>query len=286
MRVIETSLDEDLSLFSSYLWQSRVVHRVFEERGAQVLEVRNPEQADAVRGAYAAWKAGTLTLEAAPPAPRPARGRSGVVRALLRYPGLTLLIGLCVVVFPFSYPLTQDRLTALAAWLTIVDPRLVPAALPSLTELLAQGQVWRWITPMFLHFSVLHLAFNCVVTLELGRRIESVRGAGGFWLLVVVLSAVSNLAQYALGGGPLFGGLSGVAYGLLGYVLVLQRLLPGEARWHLPPGLAIGLLVFLVVFTTGITEPFGLFVANAAHWSGLVAGALAGVAAWRVGGRA
>ena len=39
MRVIETSLGEDLSLFSAYLWNQRIRHRVFEERGRQVLEV-------------------------------------------------------------------------------------------------------------------------------------------------------------------------------------------------------------------------------------------------------
>ena len=42
MRVIETSLDEDLKLFSSYLWQHRVVHRIFEERGRQVVELADP----------------------------------------------------------------------------------------------------------------------------------------------------------------------------------------------------------------------------------------------------
>ena len=282
MRVIETSLDEDLSLFSRYLWQSRVVHRVFEERGAQVLEVRDPAQADAVRGAYAAWKAGTLTLEAAPVAARAPRRQARWQEALARYPGLTLLIAASVAVFPFSYSLTQDQVTVVAAALAMVDPRVPPAALPSLGELLLQGQVWRWVTPIFLHFSVLHLAFNCVVTVELGRRVEGALGAVGFWLLVLLLAALSNLTQYALGGGPLFGGLSGVAYGLLGYVLVRARLAPAEARWRLPPGLAVGLLIFLVIFTTGITEPFGLFVANAAHWSGLAAGAAA-AAAWTVG---
>ena len=36
----------------------------------------------------------------------------------------------------------------------------------------------------------------------------------------------------------------------------------------------MGLLIFLVIFSTGITEPFGLNVANAAHWFGLATGAL------------
>lgn len=268
MRVIETSLDEDLSLFSSYLWQKRVVHRVFEERGAQVLEVADAAQAGPVREAYQAWKAGRLRLQAVP---RAAETR-GWPRALARYPGLTVLIALTLAAFPFSLAVAEGRLTPVAAWLAIVDPRLPLESLPSLGELLARGEVWRWFTPMLLHFSVLHLGFNCAITIELGRRVERRLGGGGLWLLVLVLSGVSNLAQYALGASPLFGGLSGVAYGLLGFVLVRARLAPEVAEWRLPPALGIALIVFLVIFTTGITEPFGLLVANAAHWAGLGAG--------------
>jgi GlpG protein len=285
MRVIETSLNEDLSLFSRYLWQQRVVHRVFEERGAQVLEIRDPAQADAVRDAYRAWQSGRLRLQARPPAQRPAGVRWPV--AIARYPGLTLLIAVAVAVFPFSQPLSENRLTAVVAWLSIIDPRLPAAALPTLPELLGELEVWRWFTPMFLHFSVLHLAFNCAITVELGRRVERVLGGLALWLLVLAIAGVSNLAQYALGGSPLFGGLSGVAYGLLGFVLVMNALAPDVSAWQLPRGLAVALLIFLVLFTTGITEAFGLLVANAAHWSGLFTGAvLAFPVAWARAARA
>ncbi|MEQ8861063.1 MAG: rhomboid family intramembrane serine protease [Pseudomonadales bacterium] len=275
MRVIETSVDEDLSLFSSYLWQRRVPHRIFQESGAQVVELADPGQEQEVRDAYRAWKSGRLTLEAAARPRAPARWP----RALVRYRGLTLLIALTCLAFPFSLPLSSGTLSDVAAALTIVDPRSIDT-LPSLPALLAEGQVWRWFTPIFLHFSVLHLAFNCAITIELGRRVEGALGALGLWLLVLALAAASNLCQFAFGGGPLFGGLSGVAYGLLGFVLVMARRWPAAAVWRLPPGLSGGLLVFLVLFSTGVTEAFGLYVANAAHWSGLAAGALLG-ALWR-----
>lgn len=271
MRVIETSLDEDLSLFSGYLWQQRVRHRVFEERGSQVLEVAEAEQAGPVREAYHAWKTGRLRLEAAPRPVQPAHWP----QALARYPGLTLLILLAVAVFPFSYPLSDGTLTPVAAWLAILDPRVPAGSLPSLPALLAELDVWRWFTPMFLHFSVMHLGFNCAITVELGRRVERRLGGGGLWLLVLLLAGVSNLAQYAFGASPVFGGLSGVAYGLLGFVVAMARLTPGEPAWQLPGGLAVVLVVFLVIFSTGVTEPFGLFVANAAHWAGLVTGVAA-----------
>jgi GlpG protein len=283
MRVIQTSLDEDISVFCRYLWQRRVAHRVFEESGSQVLEVADPAQATAVRTAFEDWKSGRLRLEAvsSPQSSGPPRWR----QALARYPALSAIILLAVAVFPFSYPLSQGRLTDLAALLTIIDPRVPLAALPALPELLAQFEIWRWFTPMFLHFSVLHLGFNCAITIELGRRVE--RGLGSVALLAIVLAlaGASNLIQYAFGGGPLAGGLSGVAYGLLGFILAMNRLLPAEREWQLPKGLSVSLLLFLVIFTTGITEPFGLHIANAAHWSGLAAGIVLAVARVRGGRR-
>lgn len=276
MRVIETSASEDLSLFSSYLWQQRIGHRIFEESGSQVVELADPAHADSVRAAYRAWQDGRLTLEAVPRE----SARSRWPAALARYPGLTALIVLVCAVFPFSYLLAGGRVTAVAALLTIIDLRYADDSLPSLLELLGRGEVWRWFTPMLLHFSVLHLAFNCAIGIELGRRLEGALGAGGFWLLVLAVAGASNLCQYAFGAGPLFGGLSGVVYGLLGFILVMARRMPGTPAWQLPPALSIALLVFLVVFTTGVTEPFGLFVANAAHWSGLVGGAVL-AALWR-----
>lgn len=269
MRVIETTLDDDLSVFSRYLWQQRVPHRIFEERGMQVVEVTDAAQSDTVSGAYQAWKSGSLQLRALPQ-PAAVRARGDWRRALLRYPGLTLLITLACAAFPFSLPLADGHLSEIGRWLTIVDPQRAP---PTLWALLAEGRIWRWFTPVLLHFSVLHLAFNCAVTIELGRRVEGELRASGFWLVVLTLSVVSNLGQYASGAGPLFGGLSGVAYGLLGFVLVMARRRPGVFAWRLPQGVALGLLAFLVLFSTGVTESFGLFVANAAHWFGLAAGA-------------
>ncbi len=276
MRIIETSASDDLSSFSSYLWQQRIVHRIFEERGSQVVELADPAHADTVRAAYQAWRDGRLALEAVPGR----RARSRWPAALARYPGLTALIVLVCAVFPFSYLLADGQVTAVAALLTIIDLRDSGDTLPSVLELLARGEVWRWFTPVLLHFSVLHLAFNCAVTIELGRRLEGALGSGGLWLLVLALAVASNLCQYAFGAGPMFGGLSGVAYGLLGFILVMARRMPDAPAWQLPPGLSIGLLVFLVVFSTGVTEAFGLFVANAAHWSGLIGGVVL-AALWR-----
>jgi GlpG protein len=276
MRVIETSIEEDLSLFSGYLWGLRVRHRIFEERGRQVLEVADSQTAGTVRNAYAAWREGSLVLE------RPLSLKSGygpslkrIREVLSRYPVLCGVLGLAVVIYPFSVQIASGELTTVARWLTLVDLNSSDGPLDSL-------ELWRWFTPVLLHFSVAHLAFNAAVMTDLGRRIESTQGSSRLAQAILVIGVLSNIGQFAVGGNPLFGGLSGVAYGLLGYVLVSQRRFPDELAWRIHPGFAFSLLIFLVLFSTGVTEAFGLHIANAAHWTGLAVGGLFALLPWRV----
>lgn len=283
MRVIETSLEEDLSLFSRYLWQKRVPHRIYEERGAQVVEVADENAAAGVRKAYQDWRAGTLVLEARPAARASEPGLLQRLPGLVtRYPVLTALLGISLFLFPFSLPVAEGQLTAVVSWLTIVD---LHQPTPVGWEDLLTGQIWRWFTPVFLHFSVMHIAFNLAVSAEFGRRVERGAGSMGFLLIVLVTAWTSNLGQFLIAGNPVFGGLSGVGYGLLGYVMVRHRLEPDQPAWHLHMGFAWSLLIFLVIFSTGVTEPFGLYVANAAHWIGLISGALLGWLGTRRGAR-
>jgi len=266
MRVIETTLDEDLSLFSGYLWQHRVRHRIFEEQGRQVLEIADSEAAQSVRASYSAWRSGELILErqASPGTTFDERLAKGF-ELLRRYPVLAGIIAISLLVFPFS---SGGELTSVTAWLTVVDLRN-PG---NTTHLFESMELWRWFTPVFLHFSVVHLLFNLAVMSDFGRRVELARGSVQFGAVVLAIGVLSNCGQLLIGGNPLFGGLSGVAYGLLGFVLVNQRRFPDEPAWQVNTGFAFSLLLFLMIFSTGITEPFGLYVANAAHWIGLVSG--------------
>lgn len=293
MRVIETSVEEDLAAFSRFLWQHRLAHRIFEERGRQVLELAQAQHADQVRAAYEAWRSGQLQIEEPlagsdqPPAGahRPSQVGVRLQRAwqgIRRYPALTLLVAAAVLVYPFSSPVADGRLTELAGLLTIIDIRAPVAQDLHWTAVFGTESWWRLLTPVLLHFSVVHLLFNCAITVEFGRRVEARRGSFGLLALVALIGVASNLGQFWVSGNPLFGGLSGVAYGVLGYLLVSARRFPTEIEWQMPKGLALSLLLFLVVFSTGITESFGLYVANTAHWTGLACGAALG-AIWPAG---
>ena len=84
-------------------------------------------------------------------------------------------------------------------------------------------------------------------------------------------SLLSNGLQYLVSG-PLFGGLSGVVYGILGYCWMSQRRRP---RFQFPPALVTFALVWMVIGFTPLPEMLGLGrMANEAHLGGFVAGLL------------
>ena len=85
-----------------------------------------------------------------------------------------------------------------------------------------ENQWWRLLTPMFLHFSFAHLAFNCLWIYVLGEKIERIDGQLIFILIIIFTGISSNLLQYLWTSSSLFGGLSGVIYGMLGYCLVME----------------------------------------------------------------
>jgi GlpG protein len=131
---------------------------------------------------------------------------------------------------------------------------------------------WRLITPMFIHFSLTHLVFNCLWIYVLGSKIEQIDGHITFINLVIFSSIISNLAQHFFGESALFGGLSGVIYGLLGYCMIIE-IDTKQERYDLPPALYLFMLIWLILGFLGILNLFGFGnVANYAHLGGLISG--------------
>jgi GlpG protein len=139
----------------------------------------------------------------------------------------------------------------------------------SLSEI-SSGQVWRIITPIFLHFGALHIIFNMLWLHELGGQIEKRKGAGFISLFIVVTAIVSNLTQFKFGG-PMFGGMSGVVYGLLGYVWIKSRFDPGDGL-YISQNTALFMLAWFFLCFANVFPG----VANWAHAGGLVTGAVWG----------
>jgi GlpG protein len=139
------------------------------------------------------------------------------------------------------------------------------------------GEIWRLITPIFLHFGLLHFAFNMYMLFQFGGLVETLRGPWRFAVMVLVIALISNLAQY-LASGPAFGGMSGVIYGLFGYAWMKSRFDP-TAGILVPPSTVLILMVWFFLGMTGQVGP----IANFAHGGGLVSGMVMGYAPklWR-----
>jgi GlpG protein len=133
-----------------------------------------------------------------------------------------------------------------------------------------QGQVWRLITPIFIHFGVIHILFNMLWLFDLGGVIERMQGSRRLGVLVGITGVVGNMAQFWWSG-PDFGGMSGVIYGLLGYVWIQGRINP-RAGLILHQQIAIMMLAWFVLCWTGLIGS----VANMAHTMGLVSGLILG----------
>ncbi len=128
-------------------------------------------------------------------------------------------------------------------------------------------QAWRYVTPAFIHFSVVHLVFNLLWWWYLGGQIEQRLGSGKLFILLIVGAALPNIAEF-FASGPRFGGLSGVVYALLGYSWLRTRLQP-DCGLAMPPALMGFMLAWLVL---GFLDMLGTPTANMAHLVGLLVG--------------
>ena len=206
--------------------------------------------------------------------------RQQLFRPLANYgfgPVTLVLMGISVVVYVVS-KFGNDLNDVLGLFIT--DPRLpVPYGFRGLVEMASRisnikvilpeifhGQIWRLFTPIFIHFGFLHIFFNMLWLRDLGSMIE---GRQRSWLLVVlvlVFAAISNLAQFLLYG-PIFGGMSGVVYGLFGYIWIRGKCDPGSGLYLHPTTVAM-MIIWFFVCLIGFMGP----VANVDHAAGLLAG--------------
>lgn len=180
------------------------------------------------------------------------------------------------------YPLVLLGITlsAIGALLVYVLPRIAELLLfPPLHDL-SGGQVWRLVTPIFLHFNLMHLVFNSLWLWVFGTRLEPLIGRLNFASLILATGVAGNVAQYFWSASVLFGGMSGVNYGLMGYIWARQKLRP-HPLLELPPALFGFMFFFLFLGMTGVLDGLaGGGIANAAHLGGLVIGiALGGLSA-------
>jgi membrane associated rhomboid family serine protease len=167
-----------------------------------------------------------------------------------------VVIGLCLLVYLWSS----------------LDPRSAYSGLVRPIYNLPSGW-WALFSTALVHQGIAHILFDLAAFLALGRIVELTAGKVRFIILLLLVAWMASFSQLyfqrAVGVG-----LSGVVYGVFGFMLgaaPVNRLF----LWFVQKNAAmlIGWAVLCIVFT----QLKVMNIANAAHFGGLIFGALCGL---------
>jgi rhomboid protease GluP len=133
------------------------------------------------------------------------------------------------------------------------------------------GEVWRLITPMFLHGSVTHIFFNMYALLSLGTFLERQFGHKRFVALYFLAGFTGNVFSFLLTGENGYSvGASTAVFGLVAGELIFfyqnRKLFGNQARS------AIGNMIFIIAINLFIGLAPG--IDNWGHVGGLLGGAM------------
>jgi membrane associated rhomboid family serine protease len=128
------------------------------------------------------------------------------------------------------------------------------------------GEYYRLLTSMFLHYGALHLAVNMWALWVLGRSLESVLGPVRFLALYLVSGLGGSVAVYFFTPYAAAVGASGAIFGLFAALFVVLKRLDRDASSLIP----------LLVINLAIS--FAPGISLAAHVGGLVTGAVVSLA--------
>lgn len=282
IKVISVPLKEDLTEFTQFLWKNEVPHRVLEQGVFQELWVEPGVNPEDIYTLYEMWRRGedlssirfsTETVsdsesELTPSTSGPAASQGFVDLAKQAWFSSTLIFSSIMLSFLIGFGDNFDLLKHL----TIAEVFMQNGAVytSGLEGTIESMQLWRIVTPIFLHFSAAHIVFNVLWIWVAGTRIECFQGRAALIGLVLFSGVISNLAQYWVSG-PMFGGLSGVVFAFLGYTWLWDRLDPRKIG--LPPALMGFMVLWLVLGYSGVLTSIGFgSIANTAHLAGLLAG--------------
>ena len=194
------------------------------------------------------------------------RGKRTVTRVVI---ALSIVITLLGQLGSYDNSITRAMLLrdpgSPAATVLVGEQLETPQALEGPWSDVTGGQVWRLLTPIFVHFTPLHLLFNMYMLWMLGGQLEDQRPTGWWAGFVVLTGLASNVGQAVWQPFVPFGGMSGVLYAVFGYMWIRGR---QDARVALPSSTVVILLGWFVLCAVGVMGN----IANGSHGVGLIAG--------------
>ena len=149
-----------------------------------------------------------------------------------------------------------------------------------LIEKIRDGEFWRLFTPCLMHNDILHILFNMLWLIVLGKQLEQRLGIRRYLLLVLLTGIFSNTCQYLMSGSD-FLGFSGVLCAMLAFIWIRQKIAPWEG-YPLERSTIAFMMVFILAMSIIQIGSFFLEnqyqisispgIANTAHLSGAFIG--------------
>lgn len=136
-------------------------------------------------------------------------------------------------------------------------------------ELIYAGQIWRLLTPMFLHGSILHIGFNMYALYVIGPGLELHYGRWRYLSLYLLSGFAGNVLSFILTPAPSLGASTAI-FGLIaaqGIFIFRNRFLFGKRSRPL-----LGNILIIVLFNLILGLNPG--IDNWGHLGGLLGGAL------------
>lgn len=135
-------------------------------------------------------------------------------------------------------------------------------------SLIDKGQVWRLITCAFLHGGLIHIFFNMYALKILGPEIEYVYGKVKYLVIYLLSAIAASIFSYIFGPQSVSVGASGAIFGLFGAMLIFG------IKHRKQMGKAYMMNILQVIFVNVIIGISSSNIDNAAHFGGLIVGAL------------
>ncbi len=126
-----------------------------------------------------------------------------------------ILIGINVLVYLITALLSVTQAGGLQG-LGNIDPGVLLNAGAQYNPLVAQGQVWRIFTAMFLHFNLLHIGLNMLSLFFIGPAIEVFYGKWRYLVIYLLSGIVGGIVTFILQPGAFAAGASGAIFGVFG----------------------------------------------------------------------
>jgi membrane associated rhomboid family serine protease len=185
-------------------------------------------------------------------------------------PITSLILIVNILLFGVSMLATARATGALSFWGNVSGQVLLDMGARQ-SILIFSGEVWRLVTPMFLHAGLLHFGMNTLFLVDIGPQVEQIYGSARYLFLYVMTGICSFIASVAWnvwtsGGYGIGIGASGARAGLIGVMLAMTTGRGGTYARVIRSQMIrmVGYLVVMALLPIGID--------NAAHFGGLAAG--------------